>query len=81
MSAPTRVKTDEYDWKRRSITSDFDVFLRISQYDDGYEEYEVGLRNNKTECEHQIQYHGYDLSSAVGDFDHRNPNNIAGVKS
>jgi len=73
MSLPTRSKIGKFEWKRRDMNERWEVILRIIQYDDGYEEYEVFTRSKTAEDRLDVDFvfHGYDLSSAVGDFQTR----------
>jgi hypothetical protein len=51
----------------------WEVILLIHQYDDGFEEYEVFTRSRTSDDRVDVDFvfHGYDLSSAVGDFESR----------
>jgi len=73
MSLPTRSKIGKFEWKSRNMNEKWRVILRIIQYDDGYEEYEVFARSRTSDDRLDIDtvFHGYDLSSAVGDFQTR----------
>jgi hypothetical protein len=73
MSLPTRSKIGKFEWKRRNMNERWEVILRIIQYDDGYEEYEVFTRSRTSDDRVDVDtvFHGYDLSSAVGDFQTR----------
>jgi len=74
MSLPTRSKIGKFAWKKRDILDGrWEVILLIHQYDDGFEEYEVFTRSKTAEDRLDVDFvfHGYDLSSAVGDFQTR----------
>jgi hypothetical protein len=73
MSLPTRSKIGKFAWKKRDMNEKWEVILLIHQYDDGFEEYEVFTRSKTAEDRLDVDFvfHGYDLSSAVGDFQTR----------
>lgn len=71
MSAPTRVKLNTFTWKEKRITNNFTVFLKIDVFDDGYEEYKVGIRNLLTQDTMNKVDHGNDLGSAHADYESR----------
>jgi len=73
MSLPTRSKIGKFEWKRRNMNEKWEVILLIHQYDDGFEEYEVFTRSRTSDDRVDVDFvfHGYDLSSAVGDFESR----------
>jgi len=73
MSLPTRSKIGKFEWKRRNMNEKWEVILLIHQYDDGFEEYEVFTRSRTSDDRVDVDFvfHGYDLSSAVGDFQTR----------
>lgn len=81
MCHPARQKIGKFEWKRRDMNDEWEVILLIHQYDDGYEEYEVFSRCKTSDdrLDVDLVFHGYDLSSAIGDFNNRSSVSIANL--